>query len=967
MKKATLSLLVALFATFSVLQAQKQYKYETVPNDPLNARIYTLDNGLIVFLTQYREAPRIQAYIPVKVGSKNDPAETTGLAHYFEHMMFKGSADFGTIDWEKEQVMIAQIEELFEQYRVLTDESERAALYRIIDSVSYEASKLTIPNEYDKAMKFIGSQGTNAATSNDYTFYMENIPSNQLENWAIIQANRFDHPVLRLFHTELETVYEEKNMSLTNDNRKAIEAILAGLFPNHPYGNQTTLGEAEHLKNPSMKNIREFYDQYYVANNMAIILSGDFEFDDAIAIIDKHFNKLRSGNIPELIYTGESPITQPVIKEVVGLDAEFINMAFRVDLPANHPDIYILNMLTRVLFNGKSGLIDLNLNQKQAVMSAGAAAYVLTDNAALFLTGKPKEGQTLEEVRDLLLQQIDLLKQGKFSDDLLIAVINNMRLQEMRQLESNASRGRMLMSAFWNDVPWAVASQSIANYSKITKKNIVDFANKHFHDNYVIVYKRQGTPEEVAKVNKPAITPIHINRDAESDFMLKLKENKVEPIQPVFIDFKKDMTIIPNKNFNIYYIENVENATFNLQFRYKIGELNDLRLPFAADYISYLGTSKMSADKIQEEFYKLACNMNLSCSDEYTTLTISGLTDNFAKALQLTLSVMKDAQPNAEALQNLVSNALKARRDAKSNQNAVQSALRSYGEFGPGLAKHLLSEEQLQKLTPNEMINLIKDLLNIKPEIYFYGNLSADEFNKLLLKDYKTPKKFIEPATAKVFNRVEVSEDKVYFVHYDAKQARLFTYSDGTPFSVQKLPNINMYNQYFGGSMNAIVFQEMREKRSLAYTAQSRYMSANEIGKNNYNFSFIATQNDKVADAFEAFNELFNDMPQSEAAFKLANEAALQSIETNRIQKIAIFNAWRNAQRMGIDYDINKILYEAYKTLTLDDVVKFNHNHIKDRKKVYMISAKESDMNFEELQNKFGPVKKLTLEDIFGY
>jgi predicted Zn-dependent peptidase len=167
--------------------------------------------------------------------------------------------------------------------------------------------------------------------------------------------------------------------------------------------------------------------------------------------------------------------------------------------------------------------------------------------------------------------------------------------------------------------------------------------------------------------------------------------------------------------------------------------------------------------------------------------------------------------------------------------------------------------------------------------------------------------------------------------------------------------------------MNAIVFQEMREKRSLAYTAQSRYISANELDKNNYNWSYIATQNDKVIDAFEAFNELFNEMPQSEAAFNLAKEGALQAIETNRIQKTNIFNAWRTAQKMGIDYDINKVLYDAYKNFTLDDVIKFNHQYIKDKKKVYMISAKESDMNFKELEEKFGSVKKVTLEEIFGY
>jgi predicted Zn-dependent peptidase len=375
----------------------------------------------------------------------------------------------------------------------------------------------------------------------------------------------------------------------------------------------------------------------------------------------------------------------------------------------------------------------------------------------------------------------------------------------------------------------------------------------------------------------------------------------------------------------------------------------------------------MSAEKIQEEFYKLACTMNLSCSDEYTILTLSGLSDNFEKALQLTLSVMKDAQPDVEALHNLISDDLKARKDAKSNQNAVQNALRSYGEFGPALAKHLLSEEQLQKLTPNELIGLVKNLLNEKPEIYFYGNLSAEDFNKFLLKDYKMPKKFNAPTVPRVFERLPVTENHLYFVHYDAKQARLYTYTDGTQFNVNEIPVINMYNQYFGGSMNAIVFQEMREKRSLAYTAQSRYVSANELDKNNYNMSYIATQNDKVIDAFVAFNELFNEMPQSEAAFTLAKEGAMQAIETNRTQKTAIFNAWRAAQKMGIDYDINKVLYDAYRNFTLKDVVKFNNQYVKNKKKIYMIAAKESDMNFEELQEKFGAVKKLTLEDIFGY
>ena len=257
--------------------ACSKYKYETVAGDPLNTRIYTLDNGLKVYMSVNKEAPRIQTYIAVKVGGKNDPAETTGLAHYFEHLMFKGTQQFGTSDYAAEKPMLDEIENLFEVYRKTADEAERAAIYRRIDSISYEASKIAIPNEYDKLMSAIGANGTNAFTSQDMTVYVEDIPSNQIDNWAKIQADRFKNPVIRGFHTELETIYEEKNMSLTQDSRKVWEAMDAALFPNHPYGTQTVLGTQEHLKNPSITNVRNYHKTYYVPNNMAVCVSGDFE------------------------------------------------------------------------------------------------------------------------------------------------------------------------------------------------------------------------------------------------------------------------------------------------------------------------------------------------------------------------------------------------------------------------------------------------------------------------------------------------------------------------------------------------------------------------------------------------------------------------------------------------------------------------------------------------------------------
>ena len=310
MKKATAMLCFVAAMLFSGVSAQK-YEYKTYDNDPLGVREYTLKNGLKVFMSVYKDAPRIQTYIAVRAGSKNDPKETTGLAHYLEHMLFKGSHQLGTTDWKREKVELDKIEALYEVYRKTTDDKRRAEIYHQIDSISYVASTIAIANEYDKSMTAIGSEGTNAFTSNDFTMYVENIPSNQLEAWAKVEGDRFPNLVLRLFHTELEAVYEEKNIGMAQDNRRVNEEMMRALFPHHPYGQQTTIGTIEHLKNPSMKNIREYHAAYYVPNNMCIAMAGDFNPDEAIKIIDKYFGSWVPGTVPPFTKVKEEPITSP--------------------------------------------------------------------------------------------------------------------------------------------------------------------------------------------------------------------------------------------------------------------------------------------------------------------------------------------------------------------------------------------------------------------------------------------------------------------------------------------------------------------------------------------------------------------------------------------------------------------------------------------------------------------------------
>lgn len=954
--------------TIGSLSAQK-YTYKTYPNDPLGVREYTLDNGLKVFMSVYKDAPKVQTYIAVRAGSKNDPHETTGLAHYLEHMMFKGTQKLGTTDWEKEKVLIQQIEDLFEAYRMFDDATTRAAIYHKIDSLSYEASKIAVANEYDKAMSAIGSTGTNAFTSNDYTMYVENIPNNQIETWCEIQADRFQNLVLRLFHTELETIYEEKNMSLTKDNRKANDAMFAALFPHHPYGNQTTLGSQEHLKNPSMRNIRNFVATYYVPNNICISMAGDFDPDEAIKIIDKYWGNMKPGNVPELQYEKEAPITSVITKNVVGLDAENTIRAYRIDSGNGSDEELLCTLLENVLNNGSCGLIDLNVNQQQRCMGAYAGTYLLNDYGAFMFGGQPIEGQSLADVQALFDEQIALVKRGEFDDWILEAAINNMKLSIMKRAESNNSRASQMAYAFVEHRNWQDVCNEIDELSKITKKDIVDFANRLFKDNnYVIVNKLKGEPEPILKVSKPPITPIEVGRDNESAFLKEIKARQVKPIEPDFLDFSKDLQKGKASNgAEILYVQNKENKTFNLVYRFDFGSRAGAfgkTIDLAADVLEYLGTSKHTAEQLQQEFYKLACNYSVGVGAENINISVSGLSENMDKALALVNEIITDVQPNDQALQMLVGRILKSRTNAQHNQQSCFSALANYGIYGDDSpTKDQLSEAQLKAYTCKELTDAMHTLFNYKHRVLYYGPetlkaIASVDTHKMNLK---------APANKKVTPK-PVTENIVYFLDYNANQTYLREYFRGEKFNTKNEPVMDIFNEYFGGSMNAIVFQEMREKRSLAYSAQSFYSTPNDKDGYFVNHAIIATQNDKLVDALNAFNDLFDNMPEAQANFDLAKESMLSLCRTKRTTKMNIIYAYLNYEKMGYDMKKTryKILFDVYPKVTMQDIVNFNHKYIKGQKKVYMALGKEADMDFNALA-KFGKVKKLTLKDVFGY
>ena len=957
-------ILVAMIAT-----ACSSYKYESVKGDPMESRIYTLDNGLKVYMAVNDETPRIQTYIAVRVGGKNDPAETTGLAHYFEHLMFKGTPSFGTQDYEAEKPLLDEIERLFEIYRKTDDEAARKALYHQIDSISYEASKIAIPNEYDKLMSAIGASGTNAYTSQDVTCYVEDIPANQIENWAKIEADRFMNPVIRGFHTELETIYEEKNMSLTQDSRKVWEAVDMLLFPNHPYGKQTVLGSQEHLKNPSITNVKNYHKTYYVPNNMAICLSGDFDPEEMIRIIDKYFGQMEPNpELPTLQYEPEQPITTPIVKEVFGPEAENVTVAWRLG-GSTSEDADLAAVASSILSNRKAGLVDLNINQQQKTLGVFAGESMQPDYGMMLMQGRPKAGQSLEEVRDLMLAEMEKLRRGEWDESLLEASINNLKAGMMQTMDSNEGRADMFVNAFVNGEAWADVVATADRLSQITKEQVVAWANEKLGtENYVIVYKRQGVDLSEQKIAKPAITPIVTNRDKQSAFLTEIQNSVVEPIEPKFFDPKSDVERFTLSNgVEVLYKQNTTTDLFRLTYLYETNADANPALNIAFQYLDYLGTEHRTAEQMASELYNIAGSFRLSAVGSRSQATLSGLSEHMEQVMALYEEQVASPVENEAILQNIKAMMLKNRANAKLSQSSNFSALRRYINYGSDyIRKTTLSNEELMALESKALIEAVQAWATCDHRILYYGPLSKKELKAALEQHHKVAEErkelILEVAVPQLTPKSEV-----ILAQYNAKQIYYYQFSNrGEEFDAQYDPELDLYNEYFGGGMNAIVFQEMREARGLAYSAQAYMpMPSNKAVPYTYT-AFIATQNDKMQQAIEAFDEIINEMPESEAAFEIAKKALLERIRTQRIVKEQLLWAYIYQQDLGEMEYRDKAVFEQVPAMTLQDVKATQEKWVKDRPYVYGIlgDIKDLDMNFLKT---LGPVRTVSQEEIFGY
>ena len=947
-------------------------QHKMLSNDPLNTHRYTLANGLKVFLTVNRDQPRIYTAIAFNAGSKNDPADTTGLAHYMEHMLFKGTRDFGTTDWDAEKVLLDKIEELYEVHLTEEDPEKKKEIYKEIDVLSYEAAKIAIPNEYDKMVSTLGATETNAYTAREKTVYLNNIPANELDKWLRLEANRFDKIVLRQFHTELETVYEEFNRTLDNDFRKSWKSLYEGLFETHPY-RIPIIGLGEDLKSPSMRNIYRFYEQYYRPNNAALMLSGDLEPEETIELINKHFGGWEAGEIPLFNYEKEAPINEVRYLENKGSQTKHLYMAYRFSGTVDSIETaMMLRLISQLLHNDVAGIMDINLIQQQKVLQIASYEILQKDYSSHVFFGLPRKGQSLDEVKELILAQIEVLKKGEWEEWMLDAVITQMEYDEQRAFRSNQQRVSHLIDCFSLEIDYEFANNWKEYLSKITKADVIAFAQEHYKDNYVITYKKEGIDNDIPQVDKPPITAIPINRDSISDFFNNFKELKSPRLSPRFLDFDKDVktdkVTIGGRDIPFTKIKNDIDQTFGFYLIWDFGDHHHKDIALAFKYLPYLGTDLLSPKSFQEELFKYGLEIKAFAHKRKAFIFVTGLERSLEKGLEILNDLLSNVVKEVEAYQEIVQNIAKKRADQRlSKETILHKAMSNYAIYGSeNPFRDVRPIKELADKNPSVLIDLIKKLTDYPFDIFFYGNTSEEEVKTLLAQKGigNIKQNLLTSPSKKDYTQLETTEDKVLFFEYEQTQVELMLMSKKMSYDKNLLAPIRIFNEYFGSGLSSIVFQELREAKALAYSAYSVMTLPAYVDTAHFIKCYIGTQPDKLKEAVNAFLELMNEMPEAQEQFDAAKLAALKKIESKRIVHENIYWQYANALDFDQTYDIRKDIYKDIKNLSLPDLKSFFNEHIKGSFFNYLVIGKKELLDFSILE-KLGPIKELSIEDVF--
>ncbi|HOE39631.1 MAG TPA: insulinase family protein [Bacteroidales bacterium] len=957
MKKFFIFCFLLVYASFSHAQTKD-----------LIVKSYKLKNGLSVYLNEDHSVPNVLGAVIIKTGGKYDPADHTGTSHYLEHMMFKGTDQLGTINFEKENEILEKISELYETLAKTSDEDERKNIQKEINKLSLEAGKFAIPNELDRLLDQIGSSMVNAFTSDEIVAYFNMFPNNQMEKWLILYSHRFKNPVFRLFQSELETVFEEKNMYDDEFITPLFETFYSNLYKKHPYGTQTVIGKAEHIKNPSLSNMRKMFNTYYVANNMALVLTGNFNIDQTIPLIEKYFGEWKEGKVPEF----------PEYKEEAFNGIERVNvrmspikigaLAFRT-VPTNHKDEVILSVCSALLSNSsQTGYLD-KLSTSGKLMAAFNFDDIKNDHGAMITIFVPKIiGQSLKKAEKLIFTEIQKLYTDEIEDKFFEAIKLNLVKEFQQDLEDPTDRAFLIGQAFVIDKPWEEVLKLPEEIMAVTKEDVRRVASQYFSENYLALHSKMGFPKK-EKLEKPGFDPIiPENTEAKSQFAKKFEEIKDEQSKPEFIDFEKDLIMkFSDNGLTYFHVENKINDIFNIKLKFKSGKLKDARYEQLAEYLSLVGSKDMPFDEFNKALQEYGCTFDIEASNNFFIISVDGFDKYFKESMNLIMSFIQNPDDDKSKLKQLRQNAMFTRKYEASSPDELGDALYNFGVYGinsPYLRR--LTTKQVSSLTTENLLSLMQECLTYECNIHYSGTLKPDElidYFESILKERKPKRNDKFPI---VLPRQDYKENTILFLN-DKKslQSKIYFYIDGNENDMKERAIASAFNQYFGTGMSALVFQEIREFRSMAYSAYAVYRNGETLKEKGYLKAFVGTQADKTIDAIYIMDSLIHKMPVKDGRIDNIKSSLLQSINSSK-------PSWRELSEtielwllQGYKEDPRIDRFKIFNSLNFENILAFHKINIQKRPMLITIVGNKEKIDFKELE-KFGNIIELDKKQILN-
>lgn len=955
--KSILLLMIAFIALPSFGQGLKAFK---------------LKNGLSVYIWEDETKSDVFGLVGVRAGSVDDPEEYTGLAHYLEHVLFKGTDKIGALDWAAEEPLYKQIIAKYDEMAEATDPARKAAISKEINDLTVETGKITMPKEYSDLMESIGAKGVNAGTYYDWTFYHSSFPAYQINKWLEISSQRFLNPVFRSFQSELETVYEEYNRAQDNPSNAISNFIRSKAFEGHPYA-RDIIGLPEHLKNPRLSKLIEFYNTWYTPENMVLVLVGNIKAQQISGRINAAFSRLPKREMPQRKVYPELEIkgrTQYTAK--VGYYPQAV-LVFK-GVKAGHPDENALEIAMSLLSNSsQTGTVD-KLVIDGELTSGGAYCMNMREQGRCIVSTIPlydenqRRFESNKSAEKKILKAIQQIANGEFEEWKVEAIKAELCRQYDLQMESNESKAQILMSAFYNEQDLSEVLEYKDKIMAISMDDIKRVAKEYLSDNYLALYIEKGKMEKGNKIQKPDYKPIEAPVGKQSLYATQFKTMPFGTVEEKFIDFSDVQTKPLNDRSQMYYTLNTENNVFRLVVQYGAGTREFPKLAMAANLMNNAGImGAYEPQQLKEELSKLNATCYVTANSNYLSIIMEGYDETLPEACQLLARQILMPRLDDKQLSRLKGSQLGARQQRKENVSVLGSALLQYllyGEKSDYIDE--LTDKELYELQISELTGDINRASNYEAKIFYTGRLSFDDAYNILSQNLPLVANERPSNSPQPKPMVSVTENTVYFLpNNDAEQAQIYLYIPMQQADKKDDVLRDAFNRYFGLDFTGIVLNEIREKRSMAYTASAYATTQGITGSASFLLGNIGTQNDKANDALDVFMGLLNDMPRNPERIDNIKSYLRQEALTTHPDFRQKASYKLSCEHQGYTDDPAKENLPKIDALTFDDIVKFYEEHIKGKPYCIAIMGNPKDIDLKRLEQ-YGKVVRLNERKLFN-